>query len=249
MNKTLLYLDLQIVFLTVLLLLCAATQVLAITMTSDEYAITEGNLNSAAGRPTSSTYKLGVTVGELGSGRYTGTNYTVRAGFQYISSIIRFNFTLSSILIDFGTLSPTNPVTRTQTLTLSNGSAHGYTVTAQENHPLQVDSTGAQIPDTTCDGGTCTESTSAAWANTLTYGFGYRCDNVVATDCASGFSTGTFYKQFSDANASETPQSVMTGVNVGRNKQVQITYKANVSGTQPGGNYKNVIMYIATPTL
>jgi hypothetical protein len=42
---------------------------------------------------------------------------------------------------------------------------------------------------------------------------------------------------------------VMTGANVGRNKQVQITYKANISGTQPGGNYRNVITYIATPTL
>ena len=249
MNKTLFLLDLRIVFLSLLLVLCVITQTYAITMTSDDYIITEGNLNSAAGRPTNSNYKLGVTVGELGSGRYSGTNYTVRAGFQYIHSIIRFNFTLSSVLIDFGTLTPTNPVTRTQTLTISNGSAHGYTVTAQENHPLQVDSTGAQIPDTTCDAGTCTESTSAAWSNTLTYGFGYRCDNVSGTDCATGFTTGTFYKQFANMNASETPVGVMTGVNVGRNKQTQITYKANVSGTQPGGLYRNVITYIATPTL
>jgi hypothetical protein len=221
----------------------------AFKMTNSNYTILEGNLNSVAGKPTNSNYKLGITVGELGSGLYSGTNYKVRAGFQYIYSIIKFQFTISSTLIDFGTLTPTNPVTRTQTLTISNGSAHGYTVTASENHPLLVDSTGAVIPDTTCDSGTCTESTSSAWSNTLTYGFGYRCDNVSGTDCASGFTTSTFYKQFTNLAASETPTGVMTGANVGRNKQVQITYKANVSGTQPGGNYRNVITYIATPTL
>lgn len=242
-------LDLRIICLLCILSLCIAQQVSALKMTSDDYTILEGNLNSAAGRPTSSTYKLGITVGELGPGLYSGTNYKVRAGFQYIHSIIRFNFSISSVLIDFGTLTPTNPVTRTQTLTVSNGSAHGYTVTASENRPLQVDATGAQIPDTTCDTGTCTESTSALWSNTLTYGFGYRCDNVSGTDCATGFTTADYYKQFANLNASETPQSVMTGANVGRNKQTQITYKANISGTQPGGIYKNIITYIATPTL
>ena len=243
------YSDIVIFLCLIGLAALSAQSANAFKMTNANYTILEGNLNSVAGKPTNANYKLGITVGELGSGLYSGTNYKVRAGFQYIYSIIKFQFSLSSILIDFGTLTPTNPVTRTQTLTISNGSAHGYTVTASENHPLLVDSTGAVIPDTTCDSGTCTESTSSAWSNTLTYGFGYRCDNISGTDCATGFSTGTFYKQFPDLSASETAQSVMTGANVGRNKQVQITYKANISGTQPGGEYRNIITYIATPTL
>lgn len=243
------YSDIVIFVCLISLSTILAQSVTAFKMTNANYTILEGNLNSVAGKPTNSNYKLGVTVGELGSGLYSGTNYKIRAGFEYIYSIIKFQFSISSTLVDFGTLTPTNPVTRTQTLTISNGSANGYTVTASENHPLIVDSTGAVIPDTTCDGGTCTETTSAAWSNTLTYGFGYRCDDISGTDCASGFTTGTYYKQFADDSASETEQSVMTGANVGRNKQVQITYKANISGTQPGGLYRNVITYIATPTL
>lgn len=243
------YSDIVIFVCLISLSTILAQSVTAFKMTNANYTILEGNLNSVAGKPTNSNYKLGVTVGELGSGLYSGTNYKIRAGFEYIYSIIKFQFSISSTLVDFGTLTPTNPVTRTQTLTISNGSANGYTVTASENHPLIVDSTGAVIPDTTCDGGTCTETTSAAWSNTLTYGFGYRCDDISGTDCASGFTTGTYYKQFADDSASETEQSVMTGANVGRNKRVQITYKANISGTQPGGLYRNVITYIATPTL
>lgn len=220
----------------------------AFTMSNANYVIQMGNLNSVAGKSTGPNNKLGITVGEIAPGLYSGTNYKVRAGFQYISSIIRFRFSISNTDINFGVLDPTSPVIRTNTLTISNGSSGGYSVTATESSQLRNPANGALIPDTTCDAGTCTESTSAAWTSTLTFGFGYRCDNLTGTDCASGFSTSTFYKQFPDISKGETPQSVMSGSNVGRNKQVQISYKANVSGTQAAGIYTNVITYVATPT-
>ncbi len=220
----------------------------AFTMSNANYVIEMGNLNSVAGKSTGPNNKLGITVGEIAPGLYSGTNFKVRAGFQYISSIIRFRFSISNTDINFGVLDPTSPVIRTNTLTVSNGSAFGYSVTATESSQLRNPANGALIPDTTCDAGTCSESTSADWTSTLTFGFGYRCDNITGTDCASGFSTSTFYKQFADISKNETPQAVMTGTNVGRNKQVQISYKANVSGTQAAGLYSNVITYVATPT-
>lgn len=238
----------KIIFFTLLFLLFYQTEALAFTMSNQNYIIEMGNLNSAAGKPQNTNYKLGVTLGETGAGLYSGTNYKIRAGFQYIHSIIPFSFAISSLLIDFGTLNPANPVTRTNVLTVSNGSSSGYAVTAFENHQLLVPSTGALIPDTTCDSGTCNTTTSSAWINTLTYGFGYRCDNVSGTDCATGFTSTDNYKQFADASVSETPQAVMTGQNVGRNKKTQITYKVNISATQPAGSYTNVITFIATPT-
>lgn len=218
------------------------------TMSNDNYILRMGNLNYAAGKTTGSGFKLGFTAGETAPGLYTGTNYKVRAGFQYIKSIIPFSFSISNLFVDFGTLNPGEPITRTGTLTVSNGSAQGYQVTAIENHPLRVLSTGIDIPDTTCDGGSCTETTSAAWSSLLTYGFGYRCDNLSGTDCASGFSTGTYYKQFANLAAGETARSVMTGTNVGRGRQVQITYKVNISASQAPGTYQTIIKYIATPT-
>ncbi len=220
----------------------------ALTMSNSNFNLYMGNLNSGAGRGENASYKLGVTIGQTAPGLYSGTNYKVRAGFQYIHSIIPFSFSISQLTIDFGNLSATNPVTRSNRLRISNGSAHGYSVTAYENHQLNVPSSGAILPDTTCDDGSCTQSTSAAWTSSLTYGFGYRCDNVVGTDCATGFSDATYYKHFADNSASETPIAVMTGLNVGRNKQVDITYKVNISGTQAAGLYSNQIIYIATAT-
>ena len=215
------------------------------TMSNSTYILQMGNLNSISGRATDSSYNLTFTSGQTPNNLFTGANYKVRAGFQYINSIIPFSFSLSSVFIDFGVISPTSPVTRTNTLTVSFGSAHGYQVTVSQNRNLRADASGWEIPPTTCDGGTCTTTTAAAWTSSLVYGFGYRCDDITGTDCNTDFSTSTFYKQFI---ASPSAVSVMSSSNVGRNRKGQITYKVNVSGTQPAGLYTNIINYIATPT-
>ena len=215
-------------------------------MSGDNFILQLGTFNTTSGKPTGGEYKLGITVGQTAPGLYTGTNYKVKAGFQYVYGSTLFAFTISQTLIDFGIITPTNPVTRTNSLTVSNRSANGYTVTASQNNPLKS-SQGAIIPDTTCDNGTCTQTTASAWTGTLTYGFGYRCDNQIGTDCASSFTGSTFYKQFADSSNSESPQSVMSGATSGTKKS-QITYKINISGTQAAGTYGNIITYIATPT-
>lgn len=217
------------------------------TLRNEYYMIRMGNLNSIAGESAGSGYNLNITGGQTAPGRYSGTNYVVRAGFQYISSIIPFYFKIDNIVIDFGTLSPTNPVTRTSRLTIDNQSAGGYVVTAQENHQLFVPSSGQIIPDTTCDTGNCNDTTAGLWSNTLTYGFGYRCDPVTTNYCPSDFNTADYYKQFADASKNESPVTVMSGQS-GRNQQATITYKVNISSTQPAGLYTNAITYIATPT-
>lgn len=218
------------------------------TMSNDNYKIYMGNFNSGSGAASGGGRRLTTTIGQTSPGLYTGTNYKVRAGFQYIHSIIPFSFTISNQFVDFNSLVPGEPVSRYTTLTISNGSANGYQVTAQEKHPLRILPYGVDIPDTTCDPGTCTQTTSGAWSSFLTYGFGYRCDNISGTNCASGFSDSANFKQFANEEAGEDPVAVMTGTDVGRDKQSRITYKTNVSATQRAGLYQTVITYIATPT-
>jgi hypothetical protein len=218
-------------------------------MRNERYILKWGNFNSFAGKSTGSGNTLTFTGGQNAIGLYSGTNYKVRSGFQYIYSIIPFTFSISDIAINFGILNAGEPITRTNNLTVSNGSAFGYQVTAYENNSPRILATGFDIPDTTCDAGTCTETTAAAWSSPLTYGFGYRCDNISGSDCNSDFATSTFYKQFANLEKNETAQVVMSSVNVGRDRETQITYKINISATQPAGQYQNVIYYIATPTI
>lgn len=219
------------------------------SMSNGSFIIRFPNLNSFAGRPTNDEYKLGITGGQTAPGLYSGTNYRVRAGFQYILFGQPFSFTISSLFVDFGPITPGAPVTRTNTLTVTNRSAYGYTVLARQNHPLRVLSSGATIPDTTCDTGTCNEQSAATWTSLTTYGFGYRCDNINGADCQSGFLDANNYKQFASSESGELAHPVMRGVNNVRDAQSQITYKVNVSPTQAAGLYQNLITFIAIPSI
>ncbi len=247
MNKFLSFKRSLFVGLFAYLLICllSLSGVAAQTMSNDNFILRFGNFNTAAGRGTTGGFTLNLTVGQTAPGLYTGTNFKVRAGFQYISSIIPFSFTISQTNIDFGSISPTIAVVRSNNLTVSNGSAFGYTVTASENHPLLVASSGQMIPDTTCNSGACNTTTAALWNDPGAFGFGYRCDNVSGSDCDSQFSTANFYKPFA---ASPSAIAVMSSTNVGRSRQAQITYRLNISNTQAAGIYTNTINFIATPS-
>lgn len=210
---------------------------------SDNYQITWPNLNMGAGIPSSTSYKVGLTGGQTTPGLYSSTGYKVRAGFWYIKSIIPFSFTISSTTINFGTLTAGSPVSKTQTLTVSAGGGGGYRVTAQENSPPTA-AAGVTIPDTTCDNGLCSETTAGAWILNTTYGFGY---NMSGDDIPSEFANATYYKQFADRNNSESPQVVMSNVNIGASRQATVTYKVNISATQAAGSYENIISFVATP--
>ena len=224
----------------------AQSQGVSSSMKNSSYILRTGNFNTAAGRSTGSGTNLNITVGQLSPGLYTGANFKLRAGFQYLPTGVPFSFSISSNFINFGLLEPTNPVTRTNILTVSNRSSGGYVVSSSEDHELKA-SEAAVIPDTTCDSGTCSEAVSAVWSNTLTYGFGYRCDGVGTNYCAEGFSDSASFKQFANRGSSEEQETVMKGTS-GRNHKSQITYKVNVSGSQAAGYYTNVITYVATPT-
>lgn len=165
-----------------------------------------------------------------------------------------FLFSISQTLIDFSILSPTNPIKRSNKLTVSNTPKNGYSIIAFEDKELSASvssdvdlPSSAFIPDTSCDNGQCSEFRSAIWTNPLTYGFGYRCDNVAGNDCASGFSDPTYYKQFANSSLSETPQKIAGAMTSGKNKTIQITYKVNIPGTQPFAFYNNTITFIAVP--
>jgi hypothetical protein len=237
--------NLKFISLLLFFILFVPQKASAITMTNDNWILKGGNFNDFSGSASDSTHKLSFTGGEFAVGLYSGTNYKVRAGFQYLRPTDTFRFTISNLLINFGELNPGEPISRTNTVTVTNQSAPGYQVTALENHPMR--STTTDIPDTTCDDGVCTETTASAWSSLLTYGFGFRCDNLVGADCESDFSSATSYRQFANNEGGEAATVFMSGGS-NASSSAQITYKVNISQAQPPGTYQNSITYIASPT-
>lgn len=218
----------------------------AVTMSNDNYTIEMGDFNMAAGTVSDSKHKLGTTVGQTAPGLFTGKNFKVKSGFEYIYPFSSFSFSLSESVIDFGPLSATNPVTRNALLAISNAPPQGYRVFTYEDHPLMAPN-NTTIPDSTCDNGLCTEQTADSWTNTLTYGFGYRCDNVEGTDCDKSFRSQNSFRQFANKARNESFQSLMSSNKPFAKAKTQITYKVNISGTQMPGTYTNTITYIAVP--
>lgn len=217
------------------------------TMNSTQFRVKTGNINFGSGTPSSASYNLGTTVGQLAANQFSSTGYIVKAGFQYIHSIIPFTFSISDTTIELGTLTPQTPSTATADLDVSFGGAGQYQVTAAEVGPLTTQSGSDTIPDTSCNGGaqTCTESSADVWNSTSAYGFGY---NMSGDGIPSDFIDGTYFRPFPDLNAAESPQVVMSSTNVTTSSTSTITFKANISTTQAAGSYYTVVKFVATPS-
>jgi len=235
---------LAILVLSTLYLVLSTTVHAQAEITSPNYTIQMPNFNSGAGIPSSTNYKVGTTMGQTAAGLFSSNGYRVKAGFQYIYSIIPFSFTISSLSINFGHLAVGVGSTVTSTLTVSAGGAGGYQVKASENNPLKVLGTSRTIPDTNCNS-SCSETSAGVWSLNTRYGFGF---NMSGNDIPADFTDLTYFRQFADRSSSENPQVVMSSIYVGNSRQSTVTYKVNISATQAAGTYNNTIMYTAIPS-
>jgi len=210
------------------------------TMSNKDYIIQMDGFNTSSGLSQGSDLKINSDIGNLNSNTSEGVNYQVKTGFENTASSLPFSIELSSDIIAFGALNPTNPIIRTADLIINSKSIHGYSVLVLENQTLGT------IPDTTCDNGRCNAQSASEWINTLTYGFGYRCDNVIGTDCDIEFKNPNFYKHFPNIQNNDNLQSIMSGID-SDNKKIRVSYKVNISRNQAQGNYSTIITFIAVP--
>jgi len=211
---------------------------------SDSYVIQFGNFNITSGEKSSASYNVTDTVGQTGSGPYSSTNFFLGSGFQYIYQIGTFAFSISDLSIPLGTLTSGVHSSDTNVLTISTRGAGGFTVYGYETNPLRLTQGGAEIPNTTCDAGTCTYTTAQPWTNQNIAGFGF---NANGTTAASDFINTTYFRPFANSELSQPMQPVMTSPNIAENAAVTVTYKAGISGTQAAGEYQTSIIYIAVP--
>lgn len=157
-----------------------------------------------------------------------------------------FTFSLDQLLVDFGLLSPTNPIIRSNAVTINQGSANGYTFQIFENRQLSTEDKQSLIPDTSCDNGSCTQEIASSWQTLLSYGLGYRCENVSGSSCISGFNDTSHYKRLPSMQNNEKPEVVLISNN-NKSSQANIIYRLNVANTQKNQLYTNTVTYIASP--
>jgi hypothetical protein len=213
----------------------SSLQVKADTVSNENYSIDVNTIDTDPG-PTPKAEILGTRTVQIKQFT-TGPNYTVNASNDSLA------ITLSQNTIDYGILSSTNPVIRTSGISFSNPAA-GAEVLAYENNPPQS-ALNDTIPNTTCDNGLCSPLLSAVWTNTLTYGFGYRCDSK-DTACDPQFGTSNYFKQYATESDGQ-PLIILSSTKRSGTTNATITDKINISGTQKAGGYYNSITYLAVP--
>lgn len=165
--------------------------------------------------------------------------------------------TTTAYSIPYGALTaPSGFKEAAQLLTVSTNSDGGYAVRFYEDDELGKDGADTPyIPDTPCDSGPCTHTSSQEWNTSSNYGFGYSLANSSGTDAKFVYneSSRTFSakqlpnisegaSQYSDTNA-----EIMSNSGPVSGSAVNICYRLSVSGSQEAGYYYNKVKYTATP--
>lgn len=213
------------------------------TMNSNNYTIRTGNFNITSGLKSSATYSLTDTVGQTVASYFSSTGYHVRAGFQYLYTLYNFSFSISDLSINLS-LTPNFFSTDSHNLVVT-APGQGYSVSVYETEKLKLSGGTDTIPDTTCDSGTCTETSAGVWSTASNNGFGY---NLTGNDISADFTNSNYFRPFPDYSLGENPATIMSSVEAGKNRTATVTYKLSPSGSQASGTYYTNIIYIATPT-
>lgn len=176
----------------------------------------------------------------------SGKNYTVTYGFDGIPIGNYFALKNSNSEISFGTITPGEALERTITIDIIPGSSGGFQLFTVENHTPTDKDKKVSIPDTTCDNGNCTNTLTDTWNSPLTYGFGFRCDDKNADTCSDAFLEDTSYRKVPNIELGDTAQVFADKTGIAPT-QITITYKINISGSQPQGLYNNNVLLLASP--
>lgn len=162
-----------------------------------------------------------------------------------IQSFGQSEILVSDDFVQFGPLSPTNPVIRQLRFSIR-GQTLPFSLFQQMDHNLLNDP-GQSIPPTSCDNGSCTETQASLWSSTLTYGLGVRCENIKGTACPDDFLEKNTFRPLGILSSGAA--SIIASGITGEQTELSLLYKLVVPGTQEKGNYQARASYILVPEL
>jgi hypothetical protein len=204
---------------------------------TDGANITEDKTATTAG-----SYSATATINISGSWTMAMATFKPGAGCVGDDGAAVNSIATTATSVPFGIISPNTFYQGCQDLIVSTNAGNGYSVTVQESSAMRTVDGRFSIPDTTCDGGTCSESTAAAWTNATKNGFGHTCANQSMHDCNAAYASGVNFRQAANLAAGETAQSVMSS-STAATATGRVKYRLSTSAAQPAGKYTTIISY------
>ncbi len=214
-------------------------------MAGGDYIIKMGTVTIGGGTKTGPAIRLTDTVGQTLQGEFAGAGYRTRVGFQYLPTTEPFSLTISTSVVDFGTVKPATFAGSSLDLTVNGAGVHGYSVSAIADHPLTT-KPNITIPDTACDpSDKCTPTHASPWTSSVAYGFGY---NLIGPDIdQTEFADATYFRPFANNAANQNPVVIMSRQGRSEKAAAKLTFRINVPPSQTSGTYQNTIQFIALP--
>lgn len=145
----------------------------------------------------------------------------------------------------FGSLSLSSFNQLAQRLSCVTNAPGGYVVTAYEQGTMKNISTTTTIPDTLCDGASCTATSATPWTtvSTTRSEFGYTMTNIGSS---IPFTSG-YFKPFGIGNANAQTIMLKTGIPT-TTESANVCYRLSITNTQEAGDYESKVVYTATST-
>lgn len=167
-------------------------------------------------------------------------NYTISFPYKEDYGKLPMGISVSPKDLDFGQIESGEAISRSHKLSVFSPSNRKYSVFIFQDTNLMSES-NIQIPNTTCDSGSCTSILSDAWISPLTYGFGYTCENNQT--CISSFHKD-YYRRLATVSNDEPPVEIIRSV---KNTTSNMLFKINVPGNQNKDSYKTTVHYLLSP--
>ena len=220
-----------VVYLLIFPTLCKAQE-----MSSQNYTLQQGSLNTTSGVQTSSGFRLTDLVGQTSAEIFTSKGYIINSGFLNKAASSSLTFSVSPSSINFGTLAPNHPLTNNLLLTVNVGNVPGFSLYTAQSKSLSTEA-GSEIPDTICDAienKICTINKGNVWTKDSSYGFGYSLKN-------------SLFFSFPNLSKKEEPALIMESHEKQNTQTAGMILKINISPNQPVGVYQNVLTFNALP--
>lgn len=150
--------------------------------------------------------------------------------------------------LEFGSLNLSAFNNLAQFVQCTTNAPNGYTIQTFQSGQLTMLGATTTIPDTNCQGGSCSYTTAGAWTGNTNSGFGYALQvGTTSTGAVLGIATAGQYKAF--GNGYPQAQTILSRTNTPTGTDsAYICYRITVSNAQPAGTYQNEVNFIATAT-
>lgn len=192
-------------------------------MSSPNYVNWMDSLNFGGEETSTSTnYRMQDTLGEIGTGPISSTNYGALIGFRQTESEPKFTFTISKNAIDFGPLMVGSIFSDSVDVATTTNAVDGYYTTIVEDGEFRT-AVGDDINDVT-DG--------SVTVGDEEYG--------IRTSGANGQMNGA------DTAILSTPQTVAEYGSFIDSDTTTITFKVSISTTTAAGYYEHTVTLIST---